>query len=221
MNELTLAQENRCPKCVDGPVMKEIGPRLRCLQCGREYPVRDGMPNLMAGGGPDSGTALSEATEPETQYAPLPQQDLYVLVIHGPNLNLLGTREPHIYGHGTLADIDRMLQSEAVALGCRLKCAQSNSEGEIVTLVQSAREGYSAVVINPAAYSHTSVAIRDALSALECPKVEVHLSNIHAREGFRHESLTAAAVQGIIAGFGPDSYILGLRAAVRLARRAG
>ncbi len=208
----------RCPSCDDRPELMPEGGALVCRECGTRYPVTEGIPSLLA----DSGAAATEVDEsPETEerFATLPQRDLSVLVIHGPNLNLLGTREPEVYGTTTLEDIDRMLQAEALALGCVLRCVQSNHEGEIVSLVQSAREGCSALVINPAAYTHTSVAIRDALAALDCPKVEVHLSNIHAREEFRRVSITGGAVDGIVSGFGADSYILGLRAAVALARR--
>jgi 3-dehydroquinate dehydratase-2 len=207
-----------CPACEGRPELHADGDALVCRECGTRYPVTDGIPSLLAEAVP-AEEHPEQSPEAEEQFAPLPQRDLSVLVIHGPNLNLLGTREPEIYGSTTLEDIDRMLQAEALALGCLLRCVQSNHEGEIVSLVQSAREGYSALVINPAAYTHTSVAIRDALSALDCPKVEVHLSNIHAREEFRRVSITGAAVDGIISGFGAESYVLGLRAAVSLARK--
>jgi 3-dehydroquinate dehydratase-2 len=137
-----------------------------------------------------------------------------VLVIHGPNLNLLGTRDPTLYGSATLAEIDDRLRTCAGARGAEIDCVQSNIEGEIVTLVQQARGRYQAIVINPGGYSHTSVAIRDALEACGVPAVEVHLSNIYAREPFRHTSLTAARCVGVISGFGPRSYELGLDAAL-------
>ena len=138
-----------------------------------------------------------------------------VLVIHGPNLNLLGSRDPSIYGTATLDDIDRMLAQRASARGAAVESRQSNLEGEIVTWIQQAAAGgFDAVVINPGGYAHTSVAIRDALDASSVPAVEVHLSNIHAREEFRHTSLTAARCLGLISGFGPRSYELGLDAAL-------
>jgi 3-dehydroquinate dehydratase-2 len=139
---------------------------------------------------------------------------LRVLVIHGPNLNLLGTREPSIYGTTTLAQLDELLSERAAAMGVELDSYQSNVEGEIVTRIQDAAARYDALVINPAAYTHTSVAIRDAIEASGLPAVEVHLSNVHARETFRHTSLTAPKCVGQIAGFGPQSYLLGLDAAV-------
>jgi 3-dehydroquinate dehydratase-2 len=137
-----------------------------------------------------------------------------VLVVHGPNLNLLGTREPSIYGTTTLAEIDDALRRRAAAAGADLRAVQSNLEGEIVGHIQAARGEFDAVVINPGGYSHTSVAIRDAIEACGLPVVEVHLSNIHAREAFRHTSLTAARCIGLISGFGPRSYELGLDAAL-------
>jgi 3-dehydroquinate dehydratase II len=137
-----------------------------------------------------------------------------VLVLHGPNLNLLGQRDPTLYGSLTLAEIDRRLHARAAARGAEVDCLQSNLEGELVTLVQGARGRYDAIVINPGGYSHTSVALRDALEACGVPAVEVHLSNIHAREEFRHTSLTAARCVGLISGFGPRSYELGLDAAL-------
>jgi len=135
-----------------------------------------------------------------------------ILVIHGPNLNLLGTREPEIYGSTTLADIDRMITDLARELGVTVECFQSNSEGEIVDAIQRGRGRVDGILINPAAYTHTSVAIRDAIAAVGIPTVEVHLSNVHAREPFRHQSFIAPVAVGQIAGFGPQSYLLGLRA---------
>jgi len=135
-----------------------------------------------------------------------------ILVIHGPNLNLLGDREKDIYGETTMQEIDRSLQDKASALSVDLKVVQSNHEGEIVDLIGTARKKFDGILINPAAYTHTSVAIRDALFASQLPAVEVHLSNIYKREEFRHHSMTAPACLGQVSGFGPDSYILGLEA---------
>jgi 3-dehydroquinate dehydratase-2 len=147
---------------------------------------------------------------PATASAP----PIRVLVIHGPNLNLLGRRDPALYGSLTLAQIDDELRRRGRAAGAEVDTVQSNGEGEIVTLIQNAAGRYDAIVINPAGYTHTSVAIRDALEACGVPAVEVHLSNIHAREAFRHTSLTAARCVGQIAGFGARSYYLGLDAAL-------
>ncbi|HLU64929.1 MAG TPA: type II 3-dehydroquinate dehydratase [Kofleriaceae bacterium] len=137
-----------------------------------------------------------------------------VLVIHGPNLNLLGSRDPSIYGSATLAQIDDRLRARAADRGAELEARQSNLEGEIVTWIQQAAGRFDAIVINPGGYSHTSVAIRDAIEASGVPAVEVHLSNIHAREPFRHTSLTAGRCIGLVSGFGPRSYELGLDAAL-------
>ena len=137
-----------------------------------------------------------------------------ILVIHGPNLNLLGSRDPSLYGSDTLAQIDERLRLRAAARGAELEARQSNLEGEIVTWIQQAAGSFDAIVINPGGYSHTSVAIRDAIEACGVPAVEVHLSNIHAREAFRHTSLTAARCIGLVSGFGPRSYELGLDAAL-------
>lgn len=139
-----------------------------------------------------------------------------ILVLHGPNLNLLGTREPDVYGSQTLADIDGSLTVLGKELGCSVVCFQSNSEGDLVSAIQSARAKYDGILINPAAYTHTSVAIRDAILALDIPVVEVHLSNVHKREEFRRRSLLADVVTGQVLGFGADSYLLGLRALARL-----
>ena len=137
-----------------------------------------------------------------------------IQVLHGPNLTLLGTRDPAIYGTTTLAEIDRELVRLAKERGAVVRSAQSNVEGQLVTLIQRARGWADAIVINPGGYTHTSVAIRDAIDASELPTVEVHLSNIHAREEFRHTSITAAKCIGQICGFGAQSYYLGLYAAL-------
>ncbi len=142
-----------------------------------------------------------------------------ILVIHGPNLNLLGKREPETYGTLTMEEINAKLSELAPSLSAQLEFYQSNIEGEIVNRIQAAlAEGCAGIVINPAAYTHTSVAIRDAISAVKLPVVEVHISNIHKREDFRHKSLTAAVCIGQICGFGVDSYLLGLRALVSALR---
>ena len=137
-----------------------------------------------------------------------------VLVIHGPNLNLLGVREPEVYGNVTLSDIDAQLHAVAEELGVALKTFQSNQEGAIVDRIHEALGEVDAILINPAGLTHTSVCLRDALLATGIPFVEVHLSNIHAREQFRHKSLLADAAMGVICGFGTDSYTLGLRGLV-------
>ena len=135
-----------------------------------------------------------------------------ILVLHGPNLNMLGKREPGIYGSQTLEDINSSLGGLSVELGCELTFFQSNSEGELIDAIQSAVQECDGILINPAAYTHTSVAIRDALSAVGIPCVEVHISNIHRRETFRHTSMVTPIAIGQICGFGCDSYLLGLRA---------
>lgn len=136
-----------------------------------------------------------------------------ILVLHGPNLNLLGTREPSVYGRVSLAEVNRAIQRHAAARGTRAVCRQSNHEGELVDWIQSAaREGFQAIVINPGALTHYSVALRDAVASVSLPVVEVHLSNIHAREEFRRRSVIAPAAVGQISGFGPASYLLGLDA---------
>lgn len=139
-----------------------------------------------------------------------------VLVIHGPNLNLLGLREKGIYGDVTLKEIDSRLKKLAKEIGVEVSSFQSNSEGEIVDAIHKAMGKVDAIVINPAAYTHTSVAIRDAILAVAIPIIEVHLSNIHKREEFRHKSFISDVAIGTIAGFGPESYYLGLRAAKNL-----
>ena len=141
-----------------------------------------------------------------------------ILVIHGPNLNLLGKREPDIYGKITIDRIDKRLKKMAKKYGIELDIFQSNHEGEIVDKIGKAKNNYSSLLINPAAYTHTSVAIRDAILATGIPTVEVHLSNIYAREDFRHISLIASVAKGQISGFGIDSYAYGLEAAIKLAK---
>jgi len=143
------------------------------------------------------------------------------LVVHGPNLNLLGTREPEIYGRTTLEDINQRLIELGRELGIKVETFQSNSEGEIVDRLQAARDWIDVLIINPAAYTHTSIAIRDALSALGAPSIEVHLSNVYRREPFRHHSTIADVVSGRIMGFGSESYVLALRAAANLITPAG
>jgi 3-dehydroquinate dehydratase-2 len=135
-----------------------------------------------------------------------------ILVLHGPNLNLIGTREPTVYGKDTLADVDRELGVLAQELGVAVECRQSNHEGELIDWIHAARGRCEALLINPGGLTHTSVSLRDAIAAVELPCVEVHLSNVHAREEFRQRSLTAAVCVGAVMGFGKTSYLLGLRA---------
>ena len=137
-----------------------------------------------------------------------------ILVLNGPNLNLLGQRQPEIYGRLTLAEINKKIQALAKELGVEVVIRQSNSEGELVTWIQDAPKGFSGIVINPAAYTHSSIALRDAITAAGIPTVEVHISNIYKREEFRSHSYIAGAAVGQIAGFGMNSYLLGLRAVV-------
>jgi 3-dehydroquinate dehydratase II len=139
-----------------------------------------------------------------------------ILVIHGPNLNLLGAREVNVYGKVTIDEINADLEKLSKEKNVSLKIHQSNHEGEIVELIGEAKGTYDAILINPAAYTHTSVAIRDAISAVAIPTVEVHLSNIYSREEFRHTSLIAPVAKGQVSGFGKMSYILGLEAAIGL-----
>ncbi|MEL6218390.1 MAG: type II 3-dehydroquinate dehydratase [Pseudomonadota bacterium] len=139
-----------------------------------------------------------------------------IWVLNGPNLNLLGTREPNIYGSATLSDIEAVTRAKSDALGVALVFRQSNHEGELVSWIQEARGQAGAIVINAAAYTHTSVAIHDALKAFEGPVIELHLSNPHRREAFRHVSHVATAATGVIAGFGAAGYPLAVEAAVGL-----
>jgi 3-dehydroquinate dehydratase type II len=139
-----------------------------------------------------------------------------VLVLNGPNLNLLGAREPEIYGRTTLADIDRQVTELGRELGIRVETFQSNSEGAMVERIQDARGHTDVIIINPAAYTHTSIAIRDAIIALALPVIEVHLSNVHKREPFRHHSTIADVAAGRIMGFGAEGYMLALRAAATM-----
>jgi len=142
-----------------------------------------------------------------------------ILIIHGPNLNLLGKREPGVYGIVTIDEINKNLRQIAKKKGVTLEIFQSNHEGEIVDKIGKAKNKFAALLINPAAYTHTSVAIRDAISATDIPTVEVHLSNIYSREDFRRTSLVAPVAKGQIAGFGVDSYIYGLEAVIKLAKK--
>jgi len=136
-----------------------------------------------------------------------------ILVLHGPNLNMLGTREPDIYGHETLEDVNALIQKQAKELGVTVECRQSNNEGELVTWIQQARDVATAIVINAGAYTHTSVAIADALRAVGLPVYEVHLSNIYQRESFRHHSYISELAVAVICGLGPDGYLHALTAA--------
>jgi 3-dehydroquinate dehydratase-2 len=135
----------------------------------------------------------------------------HVLILNGPNLNLLGQRQPEVYGRETLADVVAACTALAATLGLTTECRQSNHEGALVDLIQAARTTAQGIVINPGAYSHTSVAILDALNAFDGPVLEVHISNIHKRESFRHHSFVSARAEGVIAGFGTEGYLFALR----------
>jgi 3-dehydroquinate dehydratase-2 len=165
---------------------------------------------------PPEMATTSKAGVEESAASGAPGALATVLVIHGPNLNLLGQREPEIYGRTRLGDIDRSLKQLGRELGLKVETFQSNSEGAIVDRIQRARGRARVLVINPAAYTHTSIAIRDAITACDLPTVEVHLSNVYAREPFRHHSTIAGIVVGRIMGFGSEGYFLALRAAKRL-----
>jgi len=146
---------------------------------------------------------------------PADATQLRILALHGPNLNLLGTREPGVYGRTTLADIHLTMEARARADGVRIESFQSNSEGELIDRIQSAAsEGINFIIINPARYTHTSVALRDALLAVNIPFIEVHLSNVHAREAFRHHSYFSDIAVGVICGLGAQGYELALEAAL-------
>lgn len=136
-----------------------------------------------------------------------------ILVIHGPNLNMLGIREPELYGGTTLEEINEKINRLAREIGVEVTIKQSNHEGEIVEMIQGALGNYGAILINPAAYTHTSVALRDAIASVGIPTIEIHITNIHKREEFRHKSLLSSVAAGQISGFGVNSYLLGLRAA--------
>ena len=137
-----------------------------------------------------------------------------ILFLNGPNLNLLGQREPEVYGRMTLADIEGTVRDHAKQLGVEIEFRQSNVEGELVTWIQKARGQFDTIVLNAAAYTHSSIALRDAIAGGGVPTIEIHLSNVHAREEFRHRSMIAPVCRGVISGFGAKSYILGLEAAV-------
>ncbi|MSU36404.1 MAG: type II 3-dehydroquinate dehydratase [Pedosphaera sp.] len=139
-----------------------------------------------------------------------------VLFLNGPNLNLLGQRQPEVYGKASLADIQEQVRDRAAKLGVSIDFRQTNHEGELIDWIQQSRGNVNVIVLNAAAYTHTSIALRDAIVAVGIPAIEIHLSNIHAREDFRHRSLIAPVCQGQICGFGPFSYILGLEAAVNV-----
>lgn len=143
-----------------------------------------------------------------------------ILVLHGPNLNLLGQREPEVYGHTTLPEINKMLKEVAEQAGFTVKILQSNHEGALIDAIHNAVGQFSAIVINPGAFTHYSIAIRDAIAGVQIPAIEVHLSNLAVREAFRQHSVIAPVAVGQIAGFGADSYRLGLLAAIELVKRS-
>jgi 3-dehydroquinate dehydratase-2 len=139
-----------------------------------------------------------------------------IMIVNGPNLNMLGVREPQIYGYETLADIEAMCEERAAALSVSVDFRQSNFEGELVTMIQSARGSAAGIIINPAGYTHTSVAILDALKLTDLPVIELHLSNPHTREDFRHRSFVSPAARGIICGFGAHGYVLAVEAMAQI-----
>ena len=139
-----------------------------------------------------------------------------ILFLNGPNLNLLGQREPELYGRTTLTEIEQAVLTRAAELGVKIDFRQTNVEGDLVTWIQEAKGQFDAIVLNAAAYTHTSVALRDAISAVGVPTIEIHLSNVQAREEFRHNSLIAPVCRGQIAGFGAYTYVLGLEAAINV-----
>lgn len=139
-----------------------------------------------------------------------------VLFLNGPNLNLLGQREPHVYGNASLQDIEQQVRAKAAQLNISVEFRQSNHEGELVTWIQDARNQVNVIILNAAAYTHTSVALRDAIAGVGLPTIEIHLSNVHAREEFRHRSLIAPVCRGVIAGFGVQSYLLALEASLSI-----
>ncbi len=139
-----------------------------------------------------------------------------ILFLNGPNLNLLGTREPEVYGRTTLKDIEAKVRERAAKFSAEIDFRQSNLEGELVAWIQESKGIYNVIVLNAAAYTHTSIALRDAISAVGVPTIEIHLSNVHAREEFRHKSLIAPVCKGVIAGFGAESYVLAVEASVNV-----
>lgn len=139
-----------------------------------------------------------------------------IYILNGPNLNLLGKREPKIYGNTTLEDVEKACEAKAAELGCQAQCFQSNFEGQLVDWIHEARENAAAIVINPGAYSHTSIALLDGLTAFEGPVIEVHISNIHQRETFRHHSYVSLRANGVIVGLGAQGYDLAIQAAAEL-----
>jgi 3-dehydroquinate dehydratase-2 len=197
------------------------------------FPSGENSPSPFRGKGPGDGGSPTDTSSPASDMpspseplslhgegAPRASPALAVLVLHGPNLNLLGTREPDIYGATTLAEIDERLQAEGRALGLEVRCIQSNHEGALIDALHDARNWAAGVIFNPGGYTHTSVALRDAITAIGLPVVEVHLSNTEAREPFRHRSLIAPACRGTIRGFGWRSYWLGLHALAGLLPRS-